>query len=48
VIGFPAHGSWRLVEQATVARDVPVGQSWAFHEHRTMAQVMAEEKSLTA
>jgi hypothetical protein len=48
VIGFPAHGPWRLVEKATAARDVPVGQSWAFREHRTMAEVIAEEKSLTA
>jgi hypothetical protein len=48
VIGFPAHGPWRMVEEATAARDVPVGQSWAFREHRTMAQVIAAEKSLTA
>src|SRR6202040_1216441 len=44
VIGFPAHGPWRLVEKATAARDVPVGQSWAFCEHRTMAEVIAAEK----
>lgn len=48
VIGFPAHGPWQMVEKATAARDVPVGQSWAFREHRTMAEVIAEEKSLTA
>jgi hypothetical protein len=48
VIGFPAHGRWRMVEKATAARDVPIGQSWAFREHRTMAQVIAEEKSPTA
>jgi hypothetical protein len=48
VIGFPAHGPWRLVEQATAARDVAVGQSWAFREHRTMAEVIAQEKSVTA
>ena len=48
VIGFPAHGPWRMVEQAIAARDVPVGQSWAFREHRTMAEVIAEEKSATA
>jgi hypothetical protein len=48
VIGFPAHGPWRMVEKATAARDVPLGQSWAFREHRTMAQVIAEEKSVTA
>ena len=43
VIGFPAHGAWRQVEAATAARDVPVGQSWAFHDHRTMAEVIAAE-----
>jgi hypothetical protein len=48
VIGFPAHGPWRLVEKATAARDVPVGESWAFREHRTMAEVIAQEKPLTA
>src|SRR3984893_2427801 len=30
VIGFPAHGAWRVVEKATAARDVPPGGSWAF------------------
>jgi hypothetical protein len=29
VIGFPAHGAWRMVEKATAARDVPTGESWA-------------------
>ena len=48
VIGFPAHGPWRVVEQATAARDVAVGESWAFREHRTMAEVIAQEKPLTA
>jgi hypothetical protein len=48
VIGFPAHGPWRMVEKVTAARDVAVGQSWAFREHRTMAQVIAQEKPLTA
>jgi hypothetical protein len=43
VIGFPAHGAWRRVEAATTARDVPAGQSWVFHEHRTMAEVIADE-----
>jgi len=37
-----------VVETAIAARDVPVGQSWAFREHRTMAQVIAQEKSPTA
>ena len=41
VIGFPADGAWRLVEAATAARDVPVGQSRAFHDYRTMAEVIA-------
>jgi len=48
IIGFPAHGAWRMVEKATAARDVPPGQSWAFHDHRTMAEVIANEKSLSA
>jgi hypothetical protein len=43
VIGFPAHGAWRKVETAMAARDVPAGESWAFRDHRTMAQVIAEE-----
>jgi hypothetical protein len=47
VIGFPAHGPWRMVETAIAARDVPVGQNWAFREHRTMAEIIAEEKSVT-
>jgi hypothetical protein len=25
------------------ARDVPAGESWAFRDHRTMAEVIAEE-----
>ena len=48
VIGFPAHGPWRMVEKAIAARKVPVGESWAFRGHRTMAVVIAEEKSPTA
>jgi hypothetical protein len=43
VIGFPAHGAWRQVEAAMAARDVPAGESWTFENHRTMAQVIAEE-----
>jgi hypothetical protein len=43
VIGFPAHGAWRKVEHAMAARDVPGGESWAIPDHRTMAQVIAEE-----
>jgi hypothetical protein len=43
VIGFPAHGAWRKVETAMAARDVPAGTSWAFRDHRTMAQVIADE-----
>jgi hypothetical protein len=41
VIGFPAHGAWRKVEVAIAARDVRVGHSWAFRDHRTMAEVIA-------
>jgi hypothetical protein len=48
VIGFPAHGAWRMIERATAARHVPPGESWAFDDHRTMAEVIAEEKSVTA
>jgi hypothetical protein len=48
VIGFPAHGAWRIVEKATAARNVPVGESWAFRDHRTMAQVIADEKATAA
>jgi hypothetical protein len=28
---------------ARAARDVPAGTSWAFHDHRTMKEVMAAE-----
>jgi hypothetical protein len=31
------------VEAATAARDVVVGEPWLFREHRTMAEVIAEE-----
>jgi hypothetical protein len=48
VIGFPAHGPWRVVEKATAGPDVAVGESWAFRDHRTMARVIADEKSATA
>ena len=43
VIGFPAHGAWRVVEKATAARDVAVGEPWIFSGHRTMAEVIADE-----
>jgi hypothetical protein len=43
IIGFPAHGGWRAVEKAVVARDVPVGERWTFSDHRTMAEVIADE-----
>jgi hypothetical protein len=43
VIGFPAHGAWRRVEAAMAAREVPAEQSWAFQDHRAMAEVVAEE-----
>ena len=48
VIAFPAHDAWRMVEKATAARDVPVGTSWAFRDHRTMAEIIAAEKIATA
>jgi hypothetical protein len=47
VIGLLAHGAWRQVEKATAARDVPVGDSWAFHDHRTLAEVIAAEPQAT-
>jgi hypothetical protein len=37
-----------MVEQAIAARDVLIGQSWAFREHRSMAEIIAEEKSVKA
>ena len=43
VIGFPAHGGWRVVEQAMAARDVPPGERWTFADHRTMAEIIADE-----
>ena len=30
---------------ACAARDVPPGTSWAFHHHRTMKDVIADERS---
>jgi hypothetical protein len=42
-IGAVTSVPWRRVEAAMAARDVPAGQSWAFQELRTMAQVIAEE-----
>jgi hypothetical protein len=41
------HGVWRQVEKATVAGDVPVGESWEFSDHRTMAEIIAA-KALAA
>jgi hypothetical protein len=38
-----------MVEKATAARDVQPGGSWAFSDHRTMAEVIAQEtKTVTA
>jgi hypothetical protein len=37
-----------MVEKATAARDVPPGTSWAFLDHRTMAEVIADEKTASA
>jgi hypothetical protein len=31
------------VEAATAARDVPVAESWAFRDHRSMTEMIAEE-----
>ena len=30
-------------EKPRAARDVPVGESWVFRDHRSMAEVLAEE-----
>jgi len=30
-------------ERGRAARNVPIGTSWAFHDHRTMEQVMRDE-----
>jgi len=43
VIGFPARGAWRRVEATMAARDVAAGVSWAFRDHRTMAEIIADE-----
>lgn len=43
VIGFPAHGAWQKVEKAIAARDVPPSEPWVFRDHRTMAEVIADE-----
>jgi hypothetical protein len=45
IIGFPAHGGWRVVETAIAARDVPFGARWSFIEHRSMKAVIADEKA---
>jgi hypothetical protein len=39
-------GNWRQVEAAMAARDVPAGESWAFQEHRNMAEVIADETAV--
>ena len=43
VIGFPALGALAKSQAAMAARDVPAEASWAFRDHRTMAEVIAEE-----
>jgi len=45
IIGFPAHGGWRVVETAVAARDVPLGERWSFPDHRSMAAIIAAEKA---
>ena len=49
IIGFPAHGTQaKKAEQAQLAaRDVPVGWPWTFAEHRSMAEVLADETPAT-
>jgi hypothetical protein len=41
--GARRSGSW-----ATAARDIPPGSCWAFTDHRSMAQIIADEKAPTA
>ena len=48
IIGFPAHGTAKRKAEAIAARDVPAGTSWAFCDHRTMAQVIADEAAVAA
>jgi hypothetical protein len=43
VIGFPAHGAWQKVEKAIAAQDVAPGEPWVFRDHRTMAEIIADE-----
>ena len=38
----PLIGRWAS-EQPTAARDVAAGEPWIFPEHRTMAEVLADE-----
>jgi hypothetical protein len=45
VIGFPAHGGWRVVETAVAARDVAPGERWSFPDHRSMKAVIAAENA---
>lgn len=40
--GCPAPQAWQ--DRCLAARDVPPGASWAFHDHRTLAQVFEEER----
>jgi hypothetical protein len=35
-------------EKLRAARDVPVGESWVFTNHRTMAEVIADEQAKSA
>jgi hypothetical protein len=44
---FAAHDARRQAEKATAARDVPVGRSWAFRNHRTMAEIIARKTPAT-
>ena len=44
----PMHPIRRVGFSPGAARPAALGESWAFREHRTMAEVIAAEKSLTA
>ena len=47
VIGFPAHGAQAKKAEIAhlAARDVPQGWPWTFPEHRSMAEVTAEQSN---
>ena len=45
---LPCARNGQAQAEAIAARDVPAGASWAFCDHRTMAQVIADEAAVAA